>query len=60
MIFCGAYIVKYATVASLSPGLSEANFEAAPSVLMAPPAPLSSGTVQGIVISGLTSGAVKG
>ena len=49
-----AYVVKYSSVAALSPAASDANFDAA--AALAPPAPLVQGSVQTASFSGLQEG----
>lgn len=51
----GSYVIKYSNNAGQSPSLSEANFIAAPA-LTGVPAPAVAGTLQSMIVSGLTPG----
>ncbi len=51
----GAYVIKYSSVASESPALSDAKFEAAAAIVL-PPAPGIRGTLQNKSVAGLTPG----
>ncbi|MFI5351064.1 MAG: fibronectin type III domain-containing protein [Elusimicrobiota bacterium] len=53
----GGYIVRYSSVASQSPALSDALFDAAANVTPAPPAAAVQGTTVTMTVTGLTPGA---
>jgi len=55
MSAAGAFIIKYSSTASEAPGLSDANFDAAATVV-GPPSPALRGTKHTVSVSGLEAG----